>query len=64
MRVCEYNRTWNVILGIYPIPHNKDFIGILQEKQIFATIDLEGTCHQILVAAEHMSKTAITMLYS
>ena len=45
----------------YPVPHLQDFTASLQRATIFTHIDLVRAYHQIPVAPEDVSKTAITM---
>nr|VZI15310.1 unnamed protein product [Spirometra erinaceieuropaei] len=44
----------------YPVPHLQDFAGALFDKAVFSKIDLVRAFHQIPVAPEDISKTAVT----
>nr|VZI09155.1 unnamed protein product [Spirometra erinaceieuropaei] len=44
----------------YPVPHLQDFAGALFGKSVFSKIDLIRAFHQIPVAPEDVSKTAVT----
>nr|VZI17555.1 unnamed protein product [Spirometra erinaceieuropaei] len=44
----------------YPVPHLQDFSGALFGKSVFSKIDLVRAFHQIPVAPEDVSKTAVT----
>lgn len=47
----------------YPIAHIQDFSVVLHGKQVFTTIDLTRTYHQIPVADEDIEKTAVITLF-
>nr|VZI45142.1 unnamed protein product [Spirometra erinaceieuropaei] len=44
----------------YPVPHLQDFAGALFGKSVFSKIDLVRAFHQIPIAPEDVSKTAVT----
>nr|VZI41229.1 unnamed protein product [Spirometra erinaceieuropaei] len=44
----------------YPVPHLQDFAGALFGKSVFSKIDLVRASHQIPIAPEDVSKTAVT----
>nr|VZI45204.1 unnamed protein product [Spirometra erinaceieuropaei] len=44
----------------YPVPHLQDFAGALFGKSVFSKIDLVRAFHQIPIAPEDFSKTAVT----
>nr|VZI06940.1 unnamed protein product [Spirometra erinaceieuropaei] len=44
----------------YPVPHLQDFAGVLFSKSVFSKIDLVRAFHQILIAPEDVSRTAVT----
>nr|VZI22741.1 unnamed protein product [Spirometra erinaceieuropaei] len=44
----------------YPVPHLLDFAGALFGKSVFSKIDLVRAFHQIPIAPEDVSKTAVT----
>ncbi|BHF81749.1 hypothetical protein SprV_0802488300 [Sparganum proliferum] len=44
----------------YPVPHLQDFAGTLFGKSVFSKIDLVRAFHQIPIAPEDVSKTAVT----
>ncbi|BHF80107.1 hypothetical protein SprV_0702323100 [Sparganum proliferum] len=44
----------------YPVPHLQDSAGALFGKSVFSKIDLVRAFHQILIAPEDVSKTAVT----
>nr|VZI21205.1 unnamed protein product [Spirometra erinaceieuropaei] len=44
----------------YPVPHLQDFSGALFGKFVFSKIDLVRAFHQIPIAPEDVSKTAVT----
>ncbi|BHF80405.1 hypothetical protein SprV_0702353200 [Sparganum proliferum] len=44
----------------YPVPHLQDFSGALFGKSVFSKIDLVRAFHQIPIAPEGVSKTAVT----
>ena len=61
-RPCGDFRTLNRATApdLYPIPHLQDFSAALQGTTIITHIDLICEYHQILVAPEDSSKTAVT----
>ncbi|BHF78844.1 hypothetical protein SprV_0602196000 [Sparganum proliferum] len=44
----------------YPVPHLQDFASALSGKSVFSNIDLVRAFHQIPIAPEDVSKTAVT----
>nr|VZI05690.1 unnamed protein product [Spirometra erinaceieuropaei] len=44
----------------YPVPHLQDYAGALFGKSVFSKIDLVRAFHQIPIAPEDVSKTAVT----
>nr|VZI45164.1 unnamed protein product [Spirometra erinaceieuropaei] len=61
-RPCgDYRALNNVtVLDRYPVPHLQDFAGALFGKSVFSKIDLIRAFHQIPIAPEDVSKTAVT----
>ena len=61
-RICVDYRQLNAstVPDRYPVPHIHDFALGLQDTTIFSKIDLTQAFHQLPVAPEHISKTAVT----
>ncbi|BHF59912.1 hypothetical protein SprV_0100287300 [Sparganum proliferum] len=61
-RPCgDYRALNNVtVTDCYPVPHLQDFAGALFGKSVFSKIDLVRAFHQIPIAPEDVSKTAVT----
>nr|VZI33372.1 unnamed protein product [Spirometra erinaceieuropaei] len=61
-RPCGDYRALNNATGPdrYPVPHLQDFAGVLFGKSVFSKIRLVRAFHQIPIAPEDVSKTAVT----
>ncbi|BHF85506.1 hypothetical protein SprV_1002867300 [Sparganum proliferum] len=61
-RPCGDYRALNniTVSDRYPVPHLQDFAGALFSKSVFSKIDLVRAFHQIPIAPEDVSKTAVT----